>query len=170
MKIKCDFCKTEYTLDKIPAMPVKCAICGHTWMVKTPNRKNQFITFLAALCALLSAIIFAIVVVTHYRKNSVNQTPLVASIVKTTLAPDANGVNHFIVSGILENRTDAIYGAPNLILVTYDGNGKQINSGEQFNPPATLLDAGARVPFIYTMRAPSAGIKKIVVKLGNFEK
>ncbi|MBO4672597.1 MAG: hypothetical protein J5608_03025 [Alphaproteobacteria bacterium] len=170
MKIKCDFCKTEYTLDKIPASPVKCAICGHTWMVKTPNRRNQFITFMAALCALLSVVIFAIVVVTHYRKNSVNQTPLVASIVKTTLAPDANGVNHFIVSGILENRTDAIYGAPNLILVTYDGNGKQINSGEQFNPPATLLDAGARVPFVYTMRAPSAGVKKIVVKLGNFEK
>lgn len=170
MKIKCDFCKTEYTLAKIPATPVKCAICGHSWMVKTPNRKNLFLIFLAALCALLSVIIFTVVVVTHYRENSVVKNPLVASIVKTELAPDANGVNHFIVSGILENRTDAIYGTPNLILVTYDANGKQINSGEQFNPPVTLLDAGAKVPFVYTLRAPSAGVKKIVVKLGDFRK
>ncbi len=170
MKIKCDFCKTEYTLDKIPATPVRCAICGHRWMVRTPNRKNQFMVFLAAVCALLSAIIFTIVVITHYRANSVVKNPLVASIVKTELAPDANGIKHFIVSGILENRTDAIYGAPNLIVVTYDGDGRQINSGEQFNPPATLLDAGARVPFVYTLRAPSVGVKKIVVKLGDFEK
>ena len=170
MKIKCDFCKTEYTLDKIPAMPVKCAICGHTWMVKTPSRKNNLFVFLAALCALLSAIIFTIVVVTHYRSDSVVKNPLVASIVKTELAPDGNGVNHFIVSGILENRSTEIYGAPNLIIMTYDDKGNQVNSVEQFNPPVTLLDAGARVGFVYTLRAPSIGVKKIVVKLGEFEK
>jgi len=170
MKIKCDFCKTEYTLSKIPAMPVKCAICGHTFMVKTPNRKNKFFVFFAALCALLSAVIFSVVAITQYRKNSVTNSPLVASIVKTSLAPDANGVNHFIVSGIIENRSTEIYGAPNLFVVTYDGNGKQINSAEQFNPPVTLLDAGARAGFVYTLRAPSVGVKKIVVKLGDFAK
>jgi len=170
MKIKCDFCKTEYTLSKIPAMPVKCAICGHTWMVKTPAKKNQLFVFLAALCALMSAIIFAIVVITHYRANPESRSPLVASIVKTELAPDGNGVNHFIVSGIIENRSDEIYGAPNIILVTYDADGNIINSMEQFNPPVTLLDAGARAGFVYTLRAPSTGVKKIVVKLGDFEK
>ena len=170
MKIKCNFCKTEYTLDKIPAVPVKCAICGHTWMVKTPTRKNNIFIFLAALCALLSAIIFTIVVVTHYHSNSTENVPLVASIVKTELAPDGNGVNHFIVSGIIENRSAEIYGAPNLIITTYDENGKQVNSDEQFSPPVTLLDSGARVGFVYTLRAPSIGVKKIVVKLGEFEK
>ncbi len=169
MKIKCNFCKTEYTLSKIPATPVKCVICGHTWMVKTPARRNQVFVFLAALCALLSAIIFSIVVVTNYRKSP-EKEPLVASILKTELAPDGNGVNHFIVSGILENRTDGIYGAPNLIIETYGADGKQINSSEQFNPPVTLLDAGARAGFVYTLRAPSAGVKKIIVKLGDFAK
>lgn len=169
MKIKCSFCKTEYTLAKIPAKPVKCAICGHTWMVKTPARKNQLFVFLAALCALLSAVIFSIVVITQYRKSP-EKEPLVASIIKTELAPDGNGVNHFIVSGILENRTDGIYGPPNLIIETYDANGRQINSSEQFNPPVTLLDAGAKVGFVYTLRAPSMGVKKIVVKLGEFKK
>lgn len=170
MKIKCNFCKTEYTLAKIPATPVRCAICGHKWMVKTPTRKNQFFVFLAALCALLSAIIFSIVVITHYRSNSVEKSPLVASIVKTELAPDGNGINHFIVSGIVENRSGEIYGAPNLIITTYDDQGNQINLSEQFNPPVTLLDAGARVGFVYTLRAPSAGVKKIVVTMGDFEK
>lgn len=170
MKIKCDFCKTEYTMAKIPTTPVRCAICGHQWMVKTPNRRGQTFVFLAALCALLSAIIFAVVAITHYRANDVKRAPLVASIVKTELAPDGNGVNHFIVSGILENRTDNIYGAPDLYVVTYDGNGNQINRAEQFAPPVTLLDAGSRVGFVYTLRAPSAGVKKIVVKLGDFTK
>ena len=170
MKIKCDFCKTEYTIPKIPANPVKCAVCGHTWMVKTPAKKNQFILVLAALCALLSAVIFAIVAISHSHKNADSDSPLVASIVKTTLAPDGNGVNHFIVSGILENRTDNIYGAPDLYVVTYDGDGKQVNAPEQFAPPVTLLDAGARAGFVYTLRAPSAGVKKIVVKLGDFTK
>ena len=169
MKIKCNFCKTEYTLSKIPAMPVKCAICGHTWMVKTPARRNQLFVFLAALCALLSAVIFSIVVVTHYRKSP-DKDPLVASIIKTELAPDGNGVNHFIVSGILENRTEEIYGAPNLIIETFDADDKPINTPETFNPPVTLLDAGARAVFVYTLRAPSVGVKKINVKLGDFQK
>ena len=170
MKIKCDFCKTVYKLNKIPAKPIKCAICGHTWTVKTPNNRNHLFVFLAALCALLSAIIFSVVAITHYRSNSVTNTPLVASIIKTELAPDGNGVNHFIVSGILENRSAEIYGPPNLIVLTYDDKGKEVNAPEQFNPPVTLLDAGARVGFVYTLRAPSAGVKKIVVELGEFEK
>ena len=170
MKIKCDFCKTEYTIPKIPAVPVKCAICGHSWMVKTRSRKNPLLLLLASLCALISAVIFSIVAVSTYRSHMESKSPLAASIVKTELAPDGNGVNHFIVSGILENRTEEIYGAPNLIIETYDANGKQINSSEQFNPPVTLLDAGARAGFVYTLRAPSAGVKKIIVKLGDFAK
>ena len=170
MKIKCPFCKSEYTMAKIPATPVKCAICGHTWMVQTPAKRNQFFVFFAALCALLSAIIFTIVVITHYKTNRDSESPLVASIVKTELAPDGNGVNHFIVSGVIENVSDEIYGAPNIILVTYGADGNQVNTAEQFNPPVTLLDAGARAGFVYTMRAPSNGVKRIVVKLGDFAK
>ena len=171
MKVECDFCKTKYSLDNIPAMPVKCAICGYKWMIKTPSHKNYISVVLAALCALLSAVIFAIVVVTHVRStNSEAKSPLVASITKTEMAPDSYGINHFTVSGIIENRSTEIYGAPNLIVMTYDDDGNQINSIEQFNPPVTLLDAGARAEFTYTLRAPSVGVKKIVVKFVEFEK
>ena len=172
MKIKCDFCKTEYTLNEIPARPVRCAICGHTWMVKTPNHKNYFMVFLAALCALMAAIIFTVVVLTYFNSHPKSKSPLVATIIpeKTELAPDNYGVNHFTVYGVIENRSTEIYGAPDLIIVTYDDNGNQVNSVEQFNPPVTLLDAGARAEFKYTLRAPSTGVKRIVVKLGDFEK
>lgn len=169
MKIKCDFCKTEYTLNKIPGKPVRCAICGHTWMVKTPSRRYSYVMFLAALCALLSAIIFSIVVVTHYRKSDDVKSPLVANIVKTELAPDGNGVNHFIVSGVIENRSGDFYSPPNITILTYDNAGNQIGAGEQFTPPVPILDAGARAAFVYTLRAPSMGVKKISVKLGKFE-
>lgn len=170
MKIKCDFCKTEYTLSKIPATPVRCAICGHTWFVKTPSRRQVWCKFLAALCALIVVIIFSAVVIKKHQANKESKSPLVASIIKTELAPDGNGVNHFIVSGIVENHSDSIYSAPNILLFTYDEKGNQVNSVEQFNPPVTLLDAGARAGFVYTLRAPSLGVKKIVVKLGEFEK
>ena len=170
MKIKCDFCKTEYTLSKIPAVPVRCAICGHEWMVKTKSRKHTFLHFLAALCALIAAIIFSVVVVVQYRSHSESRLPLVASIVKTELAPDGNGVNHFIVSGIIENKSDNFYGTPNIIVLTYDAHGKLIGNGEEFAPPVPILDAGARAGFVYTLRAPSVGVKKISVKLGDFEK
>ena len=170
MKIKCDFCKTEYTLSKIPAVPVKCAICGHEWMVKTKSNKHTFLHFLAALCALIAAIIFSIVVVSQYRHHAESKKPLAASIVKTELAPDGNGINHFIVSGIIENRSDNFYGMPNVIILTYDEKGKQIGAGEEFAPPVPILDSGARAGFVYTLRAPSAGVKKISVKLGDFEK
>ena len=170
MKIKCDFCKTEYMIPKIPAVPVKCAICGHSWMIKTRARKNPLLLFLAALCALISAVIFSIVAVSTYRSHMESKSPLAASIVKTELAPDGNGINHFIVSGIIENRSDEFYSPPNIIVLSYDENGKQIGSGEQFTPPVPILESGARAAFVYTLRAPSAGVKKISVKLGEFEK
>ena len=71
MKIKCDFCKTEYTLDKTPSAPVKCAVCGHVWAVSRPNRRGAVMAFIAAICALLSAIVFAVAVFVRSRIDSV---------------------------------------------------------------------------------------------------
>ena len=58
MKIKCDFCKTEYHIDNIPNTPVQCALCGHTWTVVVGQKRNALLMFFASLCALLSAIVF----------------------------------------------------------------------------------------------------------------
>ena len=70
MKIVCDFCKTEYTLTKLPGTTVKCAICGHVW---TPHRKfvqnASFIKFMVVLCAFIAACIFSFVAIVKYQNN-----------------------------------------------------------------------------------------------------
>ena len=66
MKIKCDFCKTEYTLDKVSSGGVKCAICGNVWAPDVAPRKNTWLMFFASLCALLSAIVFTVAIIHLY--------------------------------------------------------------------------------------------------------
>ena len=73
MKIKCDFCKTEYAIDHAPNGAVKCAICGHTWNVTVPARKNSWLMLFASVCALLSAAIFTFVVIAQYQIKKANQ-------------------------------------------------------------------------------------------------
>ena len=70
MKIKCDFCKTEYSTDCAASSLVKCAVCGNVWNVAIPARKNAWLVFFASVCALLAAIVFAVVVVAHHKGNN----------------------------------------------------------------------------------------------------
>ena len=107
----------------------------------------------------------AIVMILHFCANRESKSPIEASIMKTEIASDGNGVPHFIVSGIIQNRGDKTYNVPNIALVAYGADGKQINAGEQFNPPVPSLGAGVNIGFVYTMRVPAVGIKQIVVKL-----
>ncbi|MFQ6777983.1 MAG: hypothetical protein ACLRFI_01635 [Alphaproteobacteria bacterium] len=169
MKIQCDFCKTEYMLDKAPASPVRCAICGHKWVVATPARKNVFLTFMASLCALLAAIVFSIVVIGHYNSKKENNMPLVASITETNIVNDEDGVGHFVIEGKLQNLTTEIYGAPDLLVYAYDEHGEIVGTPERFAAPVTLLDAGANVGFTYQMHMQTNGIKKLSVKLSEFK-
>lgn len=97
--------------------------------------------------------------------NQKSEIPLVASIIQTDLMPDSTGVNHFVVSGIIENRANKTHDVPNLLVVTYNEKGEQIGDGEEFAPPVSSLNSGVRARFMYTLRAPSIGVKTIVVKL-----
>ena len=92
MKTVCDFCKTEYTLDAVPMGPVKCAVCGHTWVVQRPPRRNSILIFIAALCALLSAVIFAMAVLYMNQVKEIREKPLVAELNDITTDVDENGV------------------------------------------------------------------------------
>ena len=164
MKIKCDFCKTEYALDAHPTSPVKCAICGHTWTVARASKRGAWMTFITALCALLSAIVFTIAVVVQSRINDAARKPLVAEILEIKTVSDNNGVPRFSVRGAIVNQTTQIYGVPDLIIVSRDENGKPI-ARQKFLPSVPLLDAGMTVEFNHVLSSAIDGVKKITVEL-----
>lgn len=168
MKIKCDFCKTEYTLDKIPNTPVKCAVCGNSWSVATPQRKNAWLVFLAALCALLSAIIFTVAVITQHKAKNVNRGPLVVDIESVESITDETGNAHIIVNGTVTNISDAIYGVPDLIIVSSDERGNVL-AQQKFMPSATLLDSGSTTKFRHILGKQPVGVKKISAKLADIQ-
>ena len=164
MKTVCDFCKTEYSLDAIPTGPVKCAVCGHTWVVPRPQRRNSILVFIAALCALMAACVFAVVVMYKHRVTEIQTHPLIAEIGDITTDVDDSGTMHFVVSGRVVNRSDQIYGVPGLVVISYDANGAVVDK-QRFLPPATLLDAGDNAGFMHTLSVPVDNVEKIAVEL-----
>lgn len=164
MKTVCDFCKTEYSLDSVPNVPVKCAICGHTWMVQRPPRRNSWLMFFAALCALLAAVVFAVAVMAQHKMREIQTHPLIAEIGDITTATDENGISHFVVSGHVQNRSDQIYGVPGLIIISYDADNNIVDR-QRFMPSATLLDAGGSAAFTHTLSVPVNTVDRISVEL-----
>lgn len=166
MKTTCDFCKTEYTIDGVPNAPVKCAVCGNTWVVPRAPRTRPWLVFIAALCALLAAIVFAVAVIAQNKITEIRENPLIAEIGEITTMTDENGIMHFVVNGRIVNRSDQIYGVPGLIVESYEHDGDIVDR-QHFMPPATLLDAGASVGFTHVLSVPVAGVETISVKLKN---
>ena len=164
MKIKCDFCKTEYLVDKAPSAPVKCAVCGHVWNIVMPSRRGAWMVFIAALCALLSAIVFATAVVVRSKIVNANKQPLVAQLTEIKTVADNNSVPRFAVRGTIVNQSDDIYGVPDLVVVSRDGTGREI-ARQKFMPSATLLESGASVEFYHVLNTSTSGVKKITVEL-----
>ena len=184
MKIKCDFCKTEYSVDKAPSAPVKCAVCGYVWNTTVAPKKNAWLMFFASVCALLSAIIFTIAVITHHQIKNANRGPLIASVNNISTITDESGVAHIVVNGTVTNISSNIYGVPDLLIVSTDDNicaellvtqektmhQKIIPMAKQkFMPSATLLDAGASVNFSHVLAQQPNGVKKISAHLLNLE-
>ena len=163
MKIKCDFCKTEYSIDSAPTSPVRCAVCGHTWTVASASKRGAWMVFIAASCALLSAIVFTVAVVMRSRIDN-SAKPLVAEISEIKTITDKDGVAHFVVRGAVVNQTAQIYGVPDLIIVSRDAAGNPI-SRQKFMPSTPLLDAGGTVEFNHTLSSTTDGVKKITVEL-----
>ena len=164
MKIKCDFCKTEYSVDKTPTTPVKCAVCGHVWTVTAPSRRGAWMMFIVSLCALLSAGVFATAVIVRSRLEKTNNQPIVAQLTEIKTVVDDNGVPRFAVRGAIINQSTEIYGVPDLVVVSRDANGREI-ARQKFMPTATLVESGASVPFNHVLTTPTDGVKKITVEL-----
>lgn len=168
MKIKCDFCKTEYSVDKAPSAPVKCAVCGYVWNTTVAPKKNAWLMFFASVCALLSAIIFTIAVITHHQIKNANRGPLIASVNNISTITDESGVAHIVVNGTVTNISSNIYGVPDLLIVSTDDKGNVL-AKQKFMPSATLLDAGASVNFSHVLAQQPNGVKKISAHLLNLE-
>ncbi len=168
MKIKCDFCKTEYNTDSLTSGVVKCAVCGHTWSVVRPARRNSWLMFFASLCALLSAIIFTVAVITHHQAKNAVRGPLIASISNIDTTTDENGQTRIVVTGTITNVSGDIYGVPDLIIVSNDDKGK-ILAQQKFMPSATLLDAGGTVNFSHVLAPQPGGVKKISAHLADLQ-
>lgn len=169
MKIKCDFCKTEYSVDKTPTAPVKCAVCGHVWTVAAPSHRGAWMVFVASVCALLSAVVFATAVVVQSKIRNANREPIVAQLTEIKTVNDENGVPRFSVRGVIVNQSTEIYGVPDLIVVSRDGAGREI-ARQKFMPSATLVESGASVEFNHVLSTPTDGVKKITVELQTGDK
>ena len=169
MKLKCSVCNTEYCTECKTAGAVKCAVCGNTWAVTPPPRKNSLLMFIASLCALLSAIIFTVAIITHHQATVASRGPLVATVSGVDTTTDDNGTSHLVVSGTITNTTGDIYGVPDLIIVSLDGDGRVL-AQQKFMPSATLLDAGASVNFSHILSAQPAGVRRISAHLAELEK
>lgn len=163
MKIKCDICKTEYTLPDFPSGPVRCAVCGNVWTPPRANRRGGLMVFIASLCALLAATIFAVTVIVTSRRDDPNKRPLVATITDVTMVGDTE-TPQISVKGTVTNRSDDIYGLPDLIIVLYDASGAPV-ARQKFMPSATLLDAGQSVEFSHTISNVVPGVKRVAVEL-----
>ena len=165
MKITCDFCKTEYNVTSRPGSDVRCAICGNTWTVPAPARKNAFLMFFASLCALLSVIVFVVAVVVTHKPDPDRDAPLIARVTGHEVVTNDDGVRHLAVSGMVINQTSDIYGMPDVMIILRDADGREV-ACQKFMPTATLIDAGAVSNFKYTLTAPvSSNIKSIDARL-----
>jgi len=166
MKTVCDFCKTEYNLNKIPNTPVKCAVCGHVWTPRRSFRQNLVLKFIAAVCALVAAVIFSFVVIIGYNNDKSRGRPLTAGIDEKNVHViiDENGNKKIFVSGHVTNNTDDIYGLPNIIILSYDA-ADNILSRQAFIPPVTLLDSRTTVTFNYTLSVEPTNVKRVTVEL-----
>ncbi len=163
MKIVCDICKTEYNIDNAPVAAVRCAVCGHVWHVPRQNRRSVWLVFFASLCALLSAIVFTVAVIARQHVVDVQTHPLVADVDSVETVAD-NGIARLVVNGAVQNRSDQIYGMPDLILVAWGADNKPI-ARQKFMPSATLIEGGTSVPFSHMLNMAPDGIKKITAEL-----
>ena len=136
MKITCDFCKTEYNVTSRPGSDVRCAICGNTWTVPAPARKNAFLMFFASLCALLSVIVFVVAVVVTHKPDPDRDAPLIARVTGHEVVTNDDGVRHLAVSGMVINQTSDIYGMPDVMIILRDADGREVTY-QKFMPTAT---------------------------------
>lgn len=168
MKIKCDVCQTEYNLPDVSVGHVRCAVCGNVWSVSRAGRRNHLLVFFASLCALLAATVFAVAVIVTSRRDNPEKQPVVATVLNVKPITESDGTTKLVVNGNVTNRSDDIYGFPDLAIVLHGADGSVI-ARRRFMPSSTLLDAGQSVDFSHTVTGNISGVRRVSVELLDSE-
>lgn len=161
MKLSCPFCKTEYSANVTAGASVECACCGHVWRTRG-TRRIPILWLLSLVCFVLALTVFAGVVFIKNRAATNRQEPLVIQISHVRTILDAYGDEHFMVSGVIRNQSDKIYGVPDLVVSLRDGKGVVIAT-QKFLPPVPLLDADETAEFTHTVSEVVPDAKKVGV-------
>ncbi len=165
MKIKCDFCQTEYTVPRTAHGAVRCALCGHTWNVVNMGRVNAWLVMISAICALLAAGIFVAAVIARSRIDAATVGPLTPKVSEIAWQNGDDAAPQMVVRGSITNNTSDIYGVPDLIITLRDAH-DHVLGRQKFMPTATLIEGGATIQFDYRL-APVMGVKRISVELAG---
>ena len=161
MIIKCDFCKTEYNIKRLKTSKVECPICGNIWNVGIKQRYNLSIIILS-LCALLSALIFSLIITKYkYEKSKT----LTISILNIEPYKD-NDVNKFKINYTIKNQTKYIYGVPNFDIILINKNNKIISKDRVLSPIPTI-ESSAIYKGSYVISKSLKDIKKINIEFAT---
>ncbi len=168
MKIICDICGAEITVDNTTDWTVVCSICGKVMVRPKIQKKNLFLSILMPVSALLFAIIFALVLINQNRLSDIKNNPLKAEITNTNVETDDYGVKNFKVAGRIENRSNHAYGLPNVTVVSV-GEKDSVIGKKTFYPPVSILGAGEYVEFEYFVPVLSYDVSKLNIELEKVE-
>lgn len=163
MKLICPFCKVEYSAASAAGARVQCVCCGHIWCVNQPGRGGLLLVF-AGIVALLSAIVFAVVLLVGFnQKNKGIDTPITASVEDITPVRQESGDIYYTVHGRVENKSDKVHGIPDIVIILQDEYGNTIAS-QRFLAPAPVLAAGEEATFSHTIEKNVPDAKKVSVE------
>lgn len=159
MKIKCNYCGTEYNLKNRPRLPVKCVVCGYEWVVQY---KNNFLIFAVMLCALLSVIVLGFVIFAKYGIS--NKSRLLYKITSVNIID----TNSMIIEGYILNNSKYILGNPNVIISLFNKDKKLIKK-QTFIPSSTLIDANIKQEFSYKIDNLDNNVKSFSLELQGYK-
>ncbi len=158
MKVACPFCKVEYCVRNQNCRLFQCAVCGCTW--RAPSReKNSRIWIFLLSCFVLLLAVFSLVALLLW-------IPHTNEALSVRMDSAVRADEFLIVSGVVSNKSEKLYGVPDLIVSMKDNRGVEISS-QKFSPPTPLLDSGEEADFSVQVRNVPVGVDKISVKFNN---
>jgi hypothetical protein len=110
-------------------------------------------------CFVLALAIFSAVAL--LRMPTKSSAPLIAIMESASQSGDA-----LVVSGKVENKSEKLYGVPDLVVMIKGDKDAELAS-MKFAPPVPLLDAGESARFSVVVPSIPVGIKKISVELDS---
>jgi hypothetical protein len=159
MKITCPFCKVNYSVKNDNNNAFECAVCGCAWRTQDKRKKSKAWTFLLYIFILLLAV-FSLTAMVLWAPLGKQEA---LSVHMDSAQPVGDAL---VISGVIENKSEKLYGVPDLVIIIKDENDTEISS-QKFTPPAPLLDAGEQANFSVQVYNIPANMAKVSVELSG---